>query len=72
VKRSLIPLRCYRAWDWPEADMTDDMKPAWELEQEARATSATDWEPPPGMVKRQCVWCRHFYATGGGRGAVHG
>ena len=27
------------------------------------ATSATDWEPPPGMVKRQCDWCRYFFAA---------
>jgi hypothetical protein len=34
--------------------MADGLKPAWELEQEARAVNATDWQPPPGMVKRQC------------------
>jgi len=39
------------------------MKPAWELEQEARAANATDWQPPPGMVKRQCDWCRYFFAA---------
>jgi hypothetical protein len=27
---------------------------AWELEQEARAINATNWQPLPGMVKRQC------------------
>ena len=43
--------------------MANGLKPAWELEQEARAANATDWQPPPGMVKRQCDWCRYFFAA---------
>jgi hypothetical protein len=43
--------------------MADDVKPAWELEQEARATNATDWEPLPGMAKRRCDWCLYFFAA---------
>ena len=43
--------------------MADGMKPAWELEQEARAVNATDWQPMSGMVKRQCDWCRYFFAA---------
>ena len=30
--------------------MTEGAKPAWELETEARAITATDWEPMAGMV----------------------
>ena len=29
----------------------------------ARATNAEPWEPPPGMVKRQCPDCRYFFAA---------
>jgi len=43
--------------------MADGMKPAWELEREARAVNALPWEPMPGMVKRQCDWCRYFFAA---------
>ena len=43
--------------------MTERMKPAWELEVEARVVNATDWEPLPGMVKRLCDWCRYFFAA---------
>jgi hypothetical protein len=39
------------------------MKPAWQLELEARAVNATDWQPPPGMVKRQCDWCSYWFAA---------
>ena len=21
------------------------------------------WEPPPGMEKRQCPWCRYYFAA---------
>ena len=45
--------------------MADGMKPAWELEQEARAVNATDWEPLPWMAKKRCSQCR--YATISGR-----
>jgi hypothetical protein len=34
-----------------------------ELEAAARAVNAEPWEPPPGMVRRQCPWCRHFFAA---------
>jgi hypothetical protein len=34
-----------------------------ELEQQARAINAEPWEPMPGMVKRQCPWCRYFFAA---------
>jgi len=44
--------------------MADETKPAWELEQEARAINATDWEPLPDIVmKRQCDWCHYFFAA---------
>ena len=43
--------------------MADDVKPAVELEQEARAINATDREPLPGMVKRQCPKCRYYFAA---------
>jgi hypothetical protein len=43
--------------------MTVRWRPAWELEQEARAINAEPWEPMPGMVKRQCPWCRYFFAA---------
>ena len=43
--------------------MADDVKPAWELEQEARATNATDWEPLPGMVKKRCLKCHYWFAV---------
>ena len=29
----------------------------------ARAVNAEPWEPPPGMVKRQCPACRYFFAV---------
>jgi hypothetical protein len=38
-------------------------RPAWELEQEARTINATDWEPPPGMVKKRCSQCRYWFAV---------
>jgi hypothetical protein len=34
-----------------------------EAEATARAVNAEPWEPPPGMVKRQCDWCRYFFAA---------
>ena len=43
--------------------MADGMKPAWELEQEARAVNATDWEPLPWMAKKRCSQCRYFFAV---------
>jgi hypothetical protein len=43
--------------------MTDRAPPAWELEQEARATNAVAWEPLPGMVKRRCDRCRYWFAA---------
>ena len=30
---------------------------------DARAINAQPWEPPPGMVKRQCPDCRYFFAA---------
>jgi hypothetical protein len=38
-------------------------RPAWELEQEARAVNATDWQPLPGMMKKRCSQCRYFFAV---------
>ena len=32
-------------------------------EADARAINAQPWEPPPGMVKRQCPYCRYFFAA---------
>jgi hypothetical protein len=43
--------------------MTDDVKPAWELEQEARATNAQPWEPLSGMVKKRCLKCLYLFAV---------
>jgi hypothetical protein len=34
-----------------------------EKEAEARAVNAQPWEPPPGMIKRQCGHCRYFFAA---------
>ena len=39
-------------------------KPASEeAEATARAINAEPWEPPAGMVKRQCTRCRYFFAS---------
>jgi hypothetical protein len=43
--------------------MTDRPPPAWELKQEARAINATDWQPPPGMVKKRCSQCHYWFAV---------
>jgi hypothetical protein len=43
--------------------MAEDVKPAFELEQEARAVNALPWEPLAGMVKRRCLKCRYFFAV---------
>ena len=43
--------------------MTESWRPAVELEAEARVTNAQPWEPLLGMVKRQCDWCRYFFAA---------
>jgi hypothetical protein len=43
--------------------MAVEWRPAWELEEEARAINATDWEPLPGMVKRRCLRCRYWFAV---------
>jgi hypothetical protein len=34
-----------------------------ELEQEARAVNATDWQPLPGMTKKRCSQCRYLFAV---------
>jgi len=39
-----------------ELGQTDDLLTA-------RAINAEPWQPPPGMVKRQCSWCRYFFAA---------
>jgi hypothetical protein len=36
---------------------------AEEAEATARAINAEPWEPPAGMVKRQCPQCRYFFAS---------
>ncbi len=41
--------------------MTDRLRPAVELEQEARAIDATDWQPLPGMVRKRCSQCRYYW-----------
>ena len=43
--------------------MTDKVRPAAELEVEARAVNATDWEPLPGMAKKRCSQCRYWFAV---------
>ena len=43
--------------------MTDKVRPAAELEVEARAINAADWEPLAGMVKKRCSQCRYWYAV---------
>ncbi len=42
------------------AEQISDMT---EAEVAARAINAEPWEPLPGMVKRQCPWCRYFFDT---------
>ena len=37
-----------------------------EHEGAARAVNAEPWEPLPGMVKRQCRWCRYRFAAPAG------
>jgi hypothetical protein len=32
-------------------------------EAESRAINATNWQPMPGMVKRQCDWCCYYFAA---------
>ena len=36
-------------------------------EANARAVNAQPWDPPPGMVKRQCSWCRYLLRHTSGR-----
>ena len=43
--------------------MPERARPAWELEVEAQAINAEPWEPMSGMVKRECPWCRYFFAA---------
>ena len=43
--------------------MTDKVRPAAELEVEARAINATDWEPLSGMVKKRCSQCCYWFAV---------
>ena len=43
--------------------MTDKVRPAAELEVEARAINATYWEPLSGMVKKRCSQCRYWFAV---------
>jgi hypothetical protein len=38
-------------------------KASEEAEATARAINAEPWEPPAGMVKRQCPQCRYFFAS---------
>ncbi len=42
------------------AEQISDMT---EAEVSALAIDAQPWEPPPGMVKRQCPRCRYFFAA---------
>ena len=35
----------------------------WEDEATSRAVNALPWDPPPGMVKRQCPECRYFFVA---------
>jgi hypothetical protein len=35
----------------------------WENEATTRAINAQPWEPPPGMVKRECPECRYWFAA---------
>ncbi len=43
--------------------MADRTRTAPELETEARAINAEPWDPPPGMIKRQCPRCGYFFAS---------
>ena len=43
--------------------MAERWRPASELEAEARAINATDWQPLPGMVKRRCLRCRYLFTV---------
>ena len=42
----------------------------WEDEATTRAINAQPWEPPPGMVKRQCPDCRYWFAAPVNRAAL--
>jgi hypothetical protein len=35
----------------------------WTDEATSRAVNAEPWEPPPGMVKKRCSWCRYWFAV---------
>jgi len=35
----------------------------WEDEAISRAVNGQPWEPPPGMLKRQCLECRYWFAA---------
>ena len=35
----------------------------WEDETSSRAVNAQPWDPPPGMLKRQCPECRYWFAA---------
>jgi len=35
----------------------------WEDEATSRAVNAQPWNPPPGMLKRQCPRCRYWFAV---------
>ncbi len=39
------------------------IKTALEPVAEARAINAEPWEPPPGMIKRQCPRCGYFFVA---------
>jgi hypothetical protein len=43
--------------------MANGLKPATELEAQARAQNAEPWEPLPGMMKKRCSQCRYFFAV---------
>jgi hypothetical protein len=43
--------------------MADRLKPATELEAQARAQNAEPWEPLSGMVKKRCSQCRYWFAV---------
>ncbi len=45
--------------------MTEKVRPAAELEEEAREINAQPWKPPPGMVKKHCVSCGYEFASRG-------
>lgn len=62
-ERSHRPVRLFAVWVLRRWLMPDGRIHFGEHYLRARAINAEPWEPPPGMVKRQCSECRYFFAA---------